>query len=370
VGGGSETLTPITGSVSVTQPLYRGGRTVAATQQAEANVQAARAQLLSVEQGVLFAGATAYMDVLRDQAVLQLNRNNEHVLRRQLAATRDRFEVGEITKTDVAQAEARLSRAVTDRIRAEGTLAAARGVYLQVIGRPATDLRPPPRLDPLPRSEGEAVAAAIEENPDLRAAQFAEAASRHAVSVAVGELLPTVSLTGDLSRSEETVFADTTSESASLMAQLRVPLYQAGLLEARVREARQRNNEFRVRIEETSRTVREGVTQAWNRLVTAIDSLRAAQDQVRAAQIALEGVRREADVGLRTTLDVLDAQQEMLDGRVAVVVAERDRYVAAFELRAAMGRLTAQQLGLPVDLYDPLANYRRVRDAWWGIDVE
>ena len=347
------------------QPLYRGGRTRAGTRQAEATVLAARADLLATEQDVLLAAVTAYLDVLRDQAIVRLNRNNEQVLRCQLEATRDRFEVGEITRTDVAQAEARLSRATSDRIQAEGNVVSSRAALSQVTGTVPGALAAPPALSGLPTSVAEAIAIAVVESPSLLASRLSERASQHAIDAAIGNLLPTISLNGDIRRNEDSFTRGSVTESATITARITIPLYQAGAVASEVRQSRNTNNRRRLEIEETRRVVRQQVTQAWERLTTATDRVRSSTDQTRAAGIALEGVRAEAEVGLRTTLDTLDAEQELLDARVAVVIAERDQYVAAFDVREAIGRLNARALELPVEYYDPAAYYERVRRRWW-----
>ena len=362
---GTTTLSPSTASLGLEQALYRGGRTRAATRQAEATVLAARASLTATEQDVLLAAVTAYLDVLRDQAIVRLNRNNEQVLRRQLQATRDRFEVGEITRTDVAQAEARVSRATSDRIQAEGDVVSSRAALTQLIGVVPGGLEAPPPLSGLPTSAAEAVAIAAVESPSLLSSRHSERASQHAVDAAVGNLLPTISLSGDFNRNEDSFTRGSVTESATITARVTIPLYQAGRVASEVRQSRNTNNQRRLEIEETRRQVRQLVMQAWERLTTSTDRIRSSTDQARAAGIALEGVRQEAEVGLRTTLDTLDAEQELLDARVAVVIAERDQYVAAFEVRASIGRLTARMLGLSVDYYDPAAYYERVRRRWW-----
>ena len=362
---GTKTLSPLTASLSLAQPLYRGGRTRAATRQAEAAVLAARANLTATEQDVLLAAVTAYLDVLRDQAIVRLNRNNEQVLRRQLQATRDRFEVGEITRTDVAQAEARLSRATTERIQAEGDVVSSRATLAQVTGAVPGALEPPPPLRGLPTSAAEAAEIAVVESPTLLASRHTERASRHAVDAAVGNLLPTISLDSSINRTEDSFTRGSVTDSATITARITIPLYQAGSVASQVRESRNTNNQRRLEIEETRRRVAQQVTQAWERLTTATDRIRSSADQTRAAEIALEGVRQEAEVGLRTTLDTLDAEQELLEARVALVIAERDQYVAAFDVRAAIGRLTARALDLAVDYYDPAAHYERVHRRWW-----
>ncbi len=367
---GSNSDVPKSVKLSISQPIYLGGRTIAQTASAEANVRAGRAQLISVEQSVLLGVVTAYMDVLRDQAVIELNRNNEQVLRRQLEAARDRFRVGEITRTDVAQAEARLSRATADRVQAEGLLVSSRASYGRVVGRTPGALSPPPPLPPLPTGEEDAIAIAQSENPDMQSSKFAEEASRADVKAAIGSLYPSVSLEASYSHAKDQSSTITETDTAKILASVSVPLYQSGGAYSRVRQAKQVNNERRIRIEEARRQVVEGVTQAWENLSTARARITSRREQVRASEIALDGVMQEAAVGSRTTLDILDAEQELLDARVELVRAERDEYVSAFAVQAAIGRLTAERLKLPVAPYDPTRNYRIVRDKLFGSDVQ
>ena len=237
------------------------------------------------------------------------------------------------------------------------------------MGRAPEALVPVPPLSGLPVSEQEAIAVALEDNPTLLAARFAETASLHAIRVARGGLLPTVSLNGELTHAEETATRNSESDAAQITAQVVIPLYQAGSAYALVRQRRHTNQQRRIEVEETRRSVVEGVTTAWERLTTARSRIVARSEEVRAAEIALEGLRQEAEVGSRTTLDVLDAEQELLDARVGVVVAERDEYVAGFDLRSAIGRLTAANLNLDVALYDPTDHYNRARNKWWGLYI-
>lgn len=362
-----QSLSPRVTQLDLTQPVYRGGRTVSATNSAESQVRASRAQLTSTEQQVLLAAVTTYMDVLRDGARVQLTANNEQVLRRQLEATQDRFEVGEVTRTDVAQAEARLSRAVSDRVSAEGDLATSRATYVRVVGQAPGTLEPAPPLPAMPVSLEEAIAIAADENPDLKTAQFTERAASHDVRTAFGSLLPTLNLVGQVQRTDEQALENNSNRSNSLVAQLSIPLYQAGTVHSQVRQAKQVRNQRRLEVSQSLRQVNESVTQAWETLKTAEAVIASRRQQVRANEIALEGVRQEAAVGSRTTLDVLDAEQELLDSRVALVIAERDEYVAGFTLVSSIGRMTAVQLSLPVELYDPQLHYNQVRSRWFGI---
>ncbi|MSO64931.1 MAG: hypothetical protein EXQ85_03880 [Alphaproteobacteria bacterium] len=360
---------PRTMSLTVAQPIYRGGRTVAGIEQAEASIRAGRATLSNTEQTVLLSTVSAYMDVLQNRAILDLNRNNEARLRRQLQATRDRFEVGEVTRTDVAQAEARVSRATSDRITAEGTLQASRGAFLNVVGAPADELVRAPILEGLPDSEQEGIEMALVENPAVVQAIFVEEAARRAVRLAEGSLLPSVSVNGSLEHKESALSPDTKTDTKTVTATLSVPLYQSGSEWAAVRQQKQTASQRRVEVDLQRRTAREAVTRAWANLSSGTGRIRSGVDQVRAAEIALEGVQQEAEVGSRTTLDVLDAEQELLDAQVALVRSERDEYVAGFSLKSAIGRLSAAEMGLPVDRYDPTTNYNYTRNRLFGRGV-
>ena len=366
---GRQTQNPRNYSVELQQPLFRSFRTVTATREAKSRVQAGRQQLASTEQDVLLNAVAAYLDVRRDQSVLELQQNNVQVLTRQLEASRDRFEVGEITRTDVAQSEARLSGAVSSRIAAEADLSASRAGYRRIVGNSPGTLQAPPPLPPLPGSEEEALEIALAENPDLRAASFTEEAARHAVNNAKTELGPEVSLVAQYSRAENTLVDGFSSDTTSLTVQATVPIYQSGAVSSRIRQSKHISAQRRIEVLQAEREVREQIRNAWEELRAARAIIDSSQAQVRANEIALEGVRQEADVGARTTLDVLDAEQEFLDSQVELVRAQRNEYVAGFQLLAAVGRGTAAALGLPVDAYDPERNYDRARNTWFGWGV-
>lgn len=359
---------PHGGGIAVTQNVFEGGRTVARTEEAEQSVLAQRARLASTEQQIMFSAATVYMDVLRDEAVLRLNQNNERVLQRQLEATRDRFQVGEVTRTDVAQAESRLSRARSDRIQAEGALAASRAAYRNVVGDLPGTLEPAQPLGDLPANVDEATERARHNSPDVLAPQFEERAAAATVDTVTGELLPTVDLEGELSRANNTPNFDR-SEGGSVTAVLTVPLYQAGGVSARVRAAKQVQSQRRQEVDAAIRAAIATATQAWEALQTARSQVAAFSEEVRAAEIALEGVRQEAQVGSRTVLDVLDAEQELLNARVGLVRAQRDVVVTSFDVRRSIGTLLAGRLGLPVPTYDYEAYYKRVRNKWFGLGI-
>lgn len=359
------TTEPTTADITVTQPLYRGGRTTAETARAENEVRAARARLSSVEQGVLLSGTRAYVDVFRDLAVVELNIKNVQRVRRQLQATGDRFRVGEVTRTDVSQAEARLARATADRVQAEGNLISSRAIYRNIIGEAPGELAQPTLKD-LPASETEAQELAGGANPDVIAAEFDEKAARDDIKVIHGELLPELNVKGTLSASDEASSPTSSRNRGEIMAELTIPLYQAGDVYSRLRETKEVASQRRQQVHEARRNAIEAAARAWESLSTARARVRAFQEEVRANEIALIGVETEALVGTRIVLDILDAEQELLDAEVNLVRSQRDEIIAGHELKLAVGRLTAVHLGLPVKIYDFEGNYRSVRDRWFG----
>lgn len=365
----SRYTTPRGVDLSIVQPLYDPVAD-AATNRAEKDVLAARARLITTEQQVLLNAMSSYIDVVRDQYVLDLNINNEQRLRRQLDAANDRFRVGEITRTDVAQAEARLSRAIADRIQAEGNLAASRAVYRNNVGdAPANLVVPRPPVN-LPAMQEEAVSIASARFPDVIAADYTEQSARENVRAIEGELWPELNLRGTLSADRANTTSNTESNNASITAEIAVPLYTAGSVASRIRAAKQTASQRKIQVDQARRDAIETATRAWEALETARASLRALDSEIQASQIALEGVEKEALVGSRTVLDVLDAEQELLNAKVNLVGAQRDEIAAAYELRAAVGSLTARELGLQVPYYDEEQNYKAVRGKWWGTSIE
>ncbi len=362
----SQHRNPNSYALTVDQPIFRGMRTVAQRDRAENQVMAARARLAETEQSILLDAVSAYMNVVRDQAVLELNINNEQVLRRQLEAARDRFEVGEITRTDVHQAESRWVGATADRIQAEGNLEASRATFRNVVGEAPGRLTAPTPSVEMPTDAEEAIKISVTANPSVIAAEYDEKSSQENVKLVRGELLPTVSLSGTLSKAFDQSGQDTMAQNAQAKVTLSVPLYQKGAVYSRLRGAKQTAAQSRLLIDQARRSATETATRAWEGLKTAEAQIEALQSQVNAAEIALDGVQREAEVGSRTVLDVLDAEQELLDAKVNLVRAQRDYTVAVYELRSAMGQLTARHLALPVEYYDPESHYMEVRDQWFG----
>lgn len=363
-------LQPRSFSMSITEPLYRGGRTTAETRSAENLVDAGRAESARTEQDVLLDAVTAYMDVLRNQSVVELNRNNERVVERQHQAARDRFEVGEVTRTDVAQAAARVAQATADRIGAQGNLISSRATYRQFIGDLPGALEWPARIGNVPANERDALRAASVANPTIIGADFAELAARDDIDVAISDLLPQVSLRGAYDRQFDVSSFTEEIDTLSLSAIVTVPLYQSGAEHSAVRRSKQIASQRRLEFEEARRAVFEEVTRAWEALITARAQIVAFESQVRAAQLALDGVEQETLVGLRTTLDVLDAEQEVFAARVNLVSAQRDAVVSSYWVKATIGELTAVALGLPVDRYDADVHYQNVSGKWFGLSSD
>jgi outer membrane protein len=353
---------------SVTQPLYRGGRTVASTRRAENQVLAQRARLFATEQQVLLDTVNAYIAVIRDQEEVRLNTNNVQVLTRQLQATNERFRVGEITRTDVAQAESRLAGAVAQRADSEGRLQTSRASFTRVVGQPPQMLTPPQPLRPPAGNSRDAGMLASQNNPSVVAALFDEAAARDQIDIQFSNLMPQLSLNGSVFRQDNQTTDGLRQNGTAITANLTVPLYQGGAEYAAVRQARQQAQQARQVVEDARRLATSQATQAYENLLAARAQADANRAQIRAAEIALDGVQREAIVGSRTTLDVLNAEQELLNARVSLVRALSTLISASHNLAAAVGRLTARDLELPVQIYDMEAYYREVRNRWagWG----
>lgn len=336
--------------VSLNQSIYRGGRIDGAIDAALARVEAGREALRSAEQAVLLGAIAAHAEVVRDHQIVAIRSNNVDVLAEQLRAARDRFEVGEITRTDVAQAEARLSGARAQLSAAQAGLAASRAAYARVTGVDPTN---PEAVEPsadLPAEFAGAAEVALSTNPDLRAAQFQEIAAQQGVRIARGAMRPDVSVSASANEGRASDFTGQARGIATVRAQVSVPIFTGGLNQSRVREARAAADEARLSQLTVRRQVIEGVTNAWNNYLAAQAVIESSREAVRANEIAFEGVEQEAFVGLRTTLDVLNAEQELLNSRLELVRAERDLTVAAYALLQAMGILDAQRLGLPVEV--------------------
>jgi len=351
---------------TVTQPLYRGGRTVAGINRAEDQVMSQRATLQVTEQQVFTDTIAAYVGVISNSQVLQLDVNDEQVLAKQLQATNDRFRVGEITRTDVAQAEAALSQATATREAQEGALATSRANFQRETGELPGDLLDPQPLVLPAKTEAEVVALSGSNNPNVVAALFADKAAREAFNLAYGALLPSVSLQGSQFYTQGQQQAGFNTNGQQVLGTVSVPIYQGGMEYAAIRQARQTEQQARKQLDDQRRAAVQQAVTAFENYVAARATIASDRVAIRANEIALEGVQREAIVGSRTTLDVLNAEQTLLNSRVTLVQALANYVTYSYSVANAVGRLTAYDLNLAVPLYDVNAYYRAVKNLWIG----
>ena len=358
---------------TVTQTLLNGFQTANRVRQAEGQVFAARETLRTTEQNTLLSAATAYMNLLRDAATLELQRSNVNVLEVTLRQTRDRFSAGEVTRTDVAQAESRLAGGRSQLSVAESNFVTSKATYRQVIGvDPPAKLAAAAPVDRLsPRTLDGAVARGRTEHPLITTAMYNVDIALHQVKIAEGALYPVLNAVGAVQQSNGSTASSTTIQtfSGSLAAQLSIPIYNGGAEYSAIRGAKETLGQRRMDLDTARDQVQQTVTQAWGQLDAAKAQIVATTSQVTASEIALNGVREEARVGQRTTLDVLNAQQDLVNARVALVSAQRDRVVASYTVLAATGALSPQILGLHIETYDATVHYQQVRDAWGGVRV-
>ncbi|HEY1454492.1 MAG TPA: TolC family outer membrane protein [Roseiarcus sp.] len=372
---GSSALNFSTGSfprgygVQASQNVFDGYQTINRIRTAESQVMGAREQLRNTEQNTLLSGVTAYMDVLLDTAVLDLDRNNVQVLQEQLRETRDRFTVGEVTRTDVAQAEASLASAQATALSAEATLQAAVATYRQVIGDQPTSLAPvKPISKPLPKTLPEAVTISQVEHPAITALLDGVDAAQLQIKIAEGALYPQVSVTASASNTYDVSnIPGNKIFSADIMGQITIPIYQGGAEYATVRQSKESLTVQELRADSARDQIRQNVVAAWGRVAAQVGVVRAARAAVSANEVALTGVREEAKVGQRTTLDVLNAQQALLQSRTTLVTAEHDQVVFSYQLLSSIGRLNIPTLGLAVAEYDPRVHFDQVKNKWIGL---
>jgi outer membrane protein len=360
---------PLIGQVTVTEPLFRGGKTVAEVGRAKALVRQGRAQLIDGEQQLLLSGVAAYMNVVRDTASVKLQENNVGLLKRQLDATTEQFNVGELTKTDVSQSQARLAGAQAQLTLARGQLASDRAIFEQVIGRAPEALEETPPLPALPADEDTAIAVSAKQNPGVVAAREAERAADLAIDDAVGNLSPQLSVQGQYQYDKGSVsngLGPSALRGVAVLGQVTWNIYDGGADEASIRQAKELHSQAQMQIAVADRQAREQAQAAWNTYESAKAAVVSNQVQATADQTAYQGVKQEEQVGGRTILDVLNAQQELLNAQVAVVTAQRDAYVAAYQLLAATGQLTAKALGLHVKFYNPKDHYKDDQSRWLG----
>lgn len=362
--------------VQISQRLFDGFQTRNNTLAAEAQVRAAFESLRNAEQNTLFNAASAYMDVIRDRQVAVLRERNLEFLEEQVRAARSRFEVGEGTRTDVAQAEASRAQAVAQLASARAQAMASAGTYHQIVGEDPGKLSTPGTAKGLPKGIKSAILIADAEHPAIISTKHLVDAAGFQVKSAEGSLLPQVSATAGISRDYRTsspapsgLFggSDGTNDTASAGISLSVPIYQGGRVAATVRQSKESLGQARIEVDSTRDQVRNAVVSAWSQYQAAVETVSAGKEAVAAAELALAGVIEERKVGQRTTLDVLDAQADVINAQVALVSAERDVVVASYAILSAIGHLTARRLGLAVPEYDPAEHYLAVRDKWFGL---
>jgi outer membrane protein len=355
--------------VTANETVFNGNRTVNSISQAESQVFGAREQLRNTEQNTLLSGATAYMDVLEDTAILDLDRNNVDVLKEQLRETRDRFTVGEVTRTDVAQAEASLSSAEATALSAVATLQAAVARYRQFIGDQPTSLAPvKPLTRPLPKTLPEAISISQIEHPAISASLHGVDAAELQVKIAEGALYPTIGLSASFNNQFDiNGIPGFRLLDGEILGQITIPIYQGGAEYAATRQAKESLSQTEIQTDSLRNQVRQAVVAAWGLNQAAVGVVRAARAAVSANEVALTGVREEAKVGQRTTLDVLNAQQALLQARTTLVQAEHDQVVDSYSLLSSIGRLNIPTLGLAVAEYDPRVHFDQVKSKWIGL---
>ncbi|HTU57730.1 MAG TPA: TolC family outer membrane protein, partial [Polyangiales bacterium] len=317
---------------------------------------------------VLFNAASIYMDYLRDSAIVEVNKSNVRVLEQTLKQTRDRFNVGEVTRTDVAQSEAQLAAGKTQELQAESNLNTTRSNYRRIIGSEPQNLAPGSPVDRfLPGTLPQAVDLSLIENPNVTAAMYGIDVNYLTVKVNEGALLPTLTLQANAQEAYEQTLITQRSFSAAVTTNLTVPIYQGGAEYSLIRQSKENLAQQRLTLETTRDQTRANTVTAWGQLVAGKAQVISAQAQVTASEIALNGVREEAKAGQRTTLDVLNAQQALVNARVALVTAQHDRVVASYSVLQSIGRLSPQVLSLKTPTYDASVHYHQVRDSWMGM---
>jgi len=363
------TLVPRSANLTVTQTIFNGFLTANTTRNAESQVKGQRELLRNTEQSVLLNGVTAFMDVIQGIALLELQQQNLAALNQELRATRDRFNVGEVTRTDVAQAEARVASAQYQVAQAIANLSSYRAVYHQVIGVEPGKLVPPSTAVErrLPAKLDGVIGAGLARNPAILASQFAVDAANFKVRMAEGGLAPNLNVQGQVLQSYDQSQAVDSAFGAAVTLNLSVPIYQGGSEYSAIRQAKEYLSQARIEVDVNRDAVRTQGVQYWGALEAAKAQIEAAQSQVAANTLALEGVREEWRVGQRTTTDVLNAQTDLTNSKSALVIAQRDRVVAAYSLVSVIGKLDAVSMGLKVPVYDPKVHYQQVRDSWFGL---
>ncbi|SEC06397.1 TolC family outer membrane protein [Bradyrhizobium erythrophlei] len=361
------TQNPASAGLTVNQSLYNA-QTPHRVRAAESQVSSAREGLRVLEQTVILSAATIYMDYLRDAAIVEVQRSNTRVLEQTLKQTQDRFNVGEVTRTDVAQSEAQLAAGRTQQLTAESNLTTTRSNFRRIIGNEPQNLAPGSPVDRfLPTTLAAAVELSLTQNPNVTSAMYGVDVNFLQTKVAEGALLPTVGLQASVTEGYQQQLSVNRLFNAAAQVQVSVPIYQGGAEYSLIRQSKESLAQQRLVLEQTRDQARANVVTAWGQLVAGKSQVASAQAQVTASEIALNGVREEAKAGQRTTLDVLNAQQALVNARNALVTAQHDRVVASYNVLSAIGRLSPQVMGLSTNVYDASVHYQQVRDNWAGV---
>ena len=361
-------FTPYSVGATASQTLFNGFQTANKTRVAEGQVSAAREALRVLEQTILLNAATVYMDMLRDSAIVEVQRSNVRVLNETLRQTRDRFNVGEVTRTDVAQSEAQLAAGEFQLLNAESNLTTTRSNFRRIIGVEPSSLSPGAPVDRFaPPTLAAAITLGLDRNPNVTAAMYGIDVANLQIKINEGALYPTVTLTGTAQKTWNSSLTQLEQTTYSAIGSLTMPIYQGGGEYSLIRQSKETLTQQRLNLEQVRDQTRQAVAQAWGQVQATKAQIESAQAQVNSSEIALNGVREEARVGQRTTLDVLNAQQALVNARVTLVTAQRDRVVASYSLLNALGVLSPLTLGLPTPVYDPRVHYHQVRDSWAGV---
>ncbi len=359
------------GTLTINQNIYNGGATKATVAQAQANVKSGQYGLVNTTQNIMLQAVQIFMSVLRDNAVVHLRERNIEVLRKELQSTRDRFEVGEVTRTDVAQSEARLATAVAQLQAAIATAEGSKASYVQIVGHEPRGLKAPIGISKiLPTSRASALQMSYVEHPAILAAKVAVEAAEQNIKIQEARIKPKVNFIGSGYKEYNT--DGSTSDASSLSATVRasIPIYSGGANYSFIRQAKHQLQQQKLTRDASVAEVQAAVITAWNNLQSSREQIKAARSSVRAAEIAQNGIVEEVKVGQRTTLDLLNARQELLDSRVTLVTAERDAVISAYSLLSSIGKLSPDYVGLQVAKYNPDTNLERVNDKWFGLRVE
>jgi outer membrane protein len=364
------TLKPWTIGVTVTQTLFNGFKTANSVRVAELQVQSGREALRNVGQGVLLDAVTVYTNVLANQSLVEAQRSNVAFLRETLGIVQKRLNAGDVTPTDTSQAEARLNRGLADLNAAEVNLAISQATYAQVIGNPPARLSPAEPVDRyLPRSRDEATGLAFKGHPAVLAAGFDVDVATTSIRVAESSLYPTVTLQGNVSKSRDSdpTLGTFGTDQASVLGQVTAPIYDGGTAASQTRQAKETAAQSRLVLDQVRNQARTAATGAWVAHEGAKIAVSASESEVRAAGVALQGVQKEAQGGQRTTIDVLNSQQELISAKARLIGAQRDRVIASYTLLSAIGKLDVKTLALNTPDYLPEVHYHQVRDAWHGL---